>query len=72
MFVEVAVNIPLEKTFIYDVPESFERKIAIGKRVLAPFGRKKMTGYIVGVSSLTEREGVKGILLLVSTGEGPG
>jgi primosomal protein N' (replication factor Y) len=62
MFVEVAVNIPSEKTFIYDVPEAFEDKIAIGKRVLAPFGRKKMTGYIVGVSSLTEREGVKGIL----------
>lgn len=62
MFVEIAVNIPSEKTFSYDVPEAFEKKIAIGKRVAVPFGKKKMTGYIVGVSSRTEREGVKGIL----------
>jgi len=62
MFIEVAVNIPSEKTFIYDVPESFEEKIAIGKRVLAPFGKKKTTGYIVGVSSRTEREGLKQII----------
>ncbi len=62
MFVEIAVNIPSKKTFSYDVPEAFEKKIAIGKRVAVPFGKKKMTGYIVGVSSRTEREGVKGIL----------
>lgn len=62
MFVEVAVNIPSEKTFVYEVPQTLEDKIAAGKRVLAPFGKKKITGYIVSGSSRTEREGVREIL----------
>jgi len=53
MFVTVAVNIPADKTFSYSVPEALERNIAIGKRVLVPFGRRRLTGYIVEKSHLT-------------------
>jgi primosomal protein N' (replication factor Y) len=62
MFVDVAMNIPTDKIFVYHVPQGIEEKIAIGKRVIAPFGKKKMTGYVVAVSSRAEREEVKDIL----------
>lgn len=61
MFVTVAVNIPREKTFSYSVPDALERKIAIGKRVLVPFGRRRLTGYIVEVSHLVSCEDIKEI-----------
>ena len=67
MFVTVAVNIPTEKTFSYSVPDALERKIAIGKRVLVPFGRRRLTGYIVEVSPLTSCEDIKEITEVLDT-----
>ncbi len=61
MFVTIAVNIPTEKTFSYSVPEALKQKIAIGKRVLVPFGKRRLTGYIVEVSHLTSCEDIKEI-----------
>jgi primosomal protein N' (replication factor Y) (superfamily II helicase) len=62
MFVTVAVNIPTEKTFSYSVPESLQQKIAIGKRVLVPFGKRRLTGYIIEVSSFASCEETKDII----------
>ncbi len=47
MFVRVAIQIPSAKTFIYAVPETFVTAVAVGKRVLVPFGKRRVTGYIV-------------------------
>jgi len=47
MFVRVAIQIPSAKTFIYAVPETFVAAVAVGKRVLVPFGKRRVTGYIV-------------------------
>ncbi|NIO04003.1 MAG: primosomal protein N' [Proteobacteria bacterium] len=44
---EVAVSLPLWKTFTYRVPSELEDQIAIGKRVLVPFQRRKITGYVL-------------------------
>ncbi|MEN6321501.1 MAG: primosomal protein N' [Syntrophaceae bacterium] len=61
MFVSVAVNIPSFKTFSYAVPPSLQKEITIGKRVLIPFGKRKLTGYIIDVSDSTSREDIKDI-----------
>jgi primosomal protein N' (replication factor Y) len=61
MFVTVAVNIPSEKTFSYSVPKALQQEIAIGKRVLAPFGKRRLTAYIIEVSHQTSCEDVKEI-----------
>ncbi|HUH67144.1 MAG TPA: primosomal protein N' [Syntrophales bacterium] len=53
MFVTVAVNIPAEKTFTYSVPETLRDEIAVGKRVLVPFGRRRITGYVIESSGVT-------------------
>lgn len=47
MFVRVAVPIPSAQTFTYSLPETFAPAAAIGKRVLVPFGKRRVTGFIV-------------------------
>jgi len=59
MFVNVALNIPSDKTFTYEVPENLEREIDIGKRVFVPFGNKKRTGFIVETLSSCDLPDVK-------------
>jgi primosomal protein N' (replication factor Y) len=45
-YIEVAVALPVHLTFTYSAPESFQASVAVGKRVLVPFGRRRVTGYI--------------------------
>jgi primosomal protein N' (replication factor Y) len=49
MFVKVSIPIPSAKTFTYGVPGNLVSSVAVGKRVLVPFGRKRLTGWIVGM-----------------------
>ncbi len=52
-YVHVAIpNVPKD-TLTYAVPEGLADDVAIGKRVVAPLGRRLTTGYIVGMQ--TER-----------------
>ena len=51
LFVNVALPVPVNKLFTYSVPSELKKDVAVGKRVLVPFGRKEMTGFIVGVST---------------------
>ncbi len=62
MFVTVAVNIPSQKTFSYSVPEPLQTEASTGKRVLIPFGKRRLTGYIIEVSHSTTCEDTKAIL----------
>jgi primosomal protein N' (replication factor Y) (superfamily II helicase) len=45
-FVAVAVPVAVRKTFSYSVPSSLRNSIAIGVRVIVPFGRKFLTGFV--------------------------
>ncbi|MCM0081008.1 primosomal protein N' [Geomonas sp. Red32] len=49
--VEVAIPLPLEGSFHYLLPERLQDQATPGKRVLVPFGRRKLTGYLLGVAS---------------------
>ncbi len=44
--IEVVFNLPLHQNFTYSVPEDLE--ITTGYRVLAPFGSRRLSGYVVG------------------------
>lgn len=59
-FVEVAVPSGVRRTFAYSVPRALGARIAAGMRVLVPFGRKLVTGYVVGELGA---EAVRGIRL---------
>ncbi len=52
--VDVAVPVGVRKTFAYSVPARFRGRIAAGMRVLVPFGRKFVTGYVVGFLDQTQ------------------
>lgn len=56
IIIETAIPLPLEKTFHYRVPPCLADMIDVGKRVLVPFGRRKLTGYIVGRPRSSERD----------------
>ncbi|MDD2336163.1 MAG: primosomal protein N' [Geobacteraceae bacterium] len=46
--IEVAVPLPVDRTFHYSVPEPLRSSVRTGVRVLVPFGRRKVTGYVLG------------------------
>lgn len=48
-FVEVALPLPLRKTFTYLLPSVFEERIKLGSRVVVPFGNRKLIGYVVAL-----------------------
>jgi primosomal protein N' (replication factor Y) len=61
-YIEVAVALPLTTTFTYTVPEELRPFVMPGKRVLVPFGRRRVTGYILQFCGNQGLENVKNIL----------
>ena len=54
MYVDVLVELKakkLDKTFTYNVPSDMIDDIKVGKRVLVPFGRQKLEGFIIGINN---------------------
>jgi len=49
VFAEVVFPVPLERSFHYGVPEPLLARVRPGCRVIAPFGRRTMTGFVVAV-----------------------
>ena len=64
MFVKVAVNVPVHKTFTYRVPEALRKDLATGTGVLVPFGGRRTTGYIIDIINDAPDEAAKDILSL--------
>src|SRR5215813_288779 len=46
-FCNVALPVPLRKTFTYEIPEGMRASVEIGCRVLVPFRRKSLIGVVV-------------------------
>ncbi len=51
MFLHVAVPRPFQDLFTYKCPPELIDQACAGKRVIAPFGRQKITGYIIDTSA---------------------
>jgi primosomal protein N' (replication factor Y) len=60
--IEVAVAIPVFRTFTYSAPESLADDVVVGKRVLVPFGRRRVTGYVLGPGRDVDHKEVKSVL----------
>lgn len=48
-FVEAALPVPIRHTFTYRIPEEVRNAIKIGARMLVPFGKRNLTGYVVAL-----------------------
>ncbi len=58
-YINVVLNLPLNQSFFYRVPADLEARVKIGGRVLVPFRRRNLTGFVVGE---IKRKKVKGDL----------
>ncbi len=48
-FAEVVFGVPINRVFLYKMPEKLKSLSKKGVRVFAPFGRRNLIGYIVGL-----------------------
>ena len=55
-YAEVVFNLPIKEPFTYKIPPEFSGKVQIGMRVLVPFGRRRITGYVVDLTSEWNKE----------------
>ncbi|MCK5554088.1 MAG: hypothetical protein KAJ09_13135, partial [Deltaproteobacteria bacterium] len=46
-FVEVAIGLPVKKTFYYEIPSGFGGRLRLGSRLLVPFRGRSVTGYAI-------------------------
>lgn len=65
MIVEVAINLPLRKSFDYRWPDNITRFPEAGLQVLVPFGNQKKGGVVVGVKEKSDFSILKSVETLV-------
>jgi len=46
---EIVFPIPLDKSFFYKIPDNLQPSAIINRRVIAPFGSRKLTGYCISI-----------------------
>jgi primosomal protein N' (replication factor Y) (superfamily II helicase) len=51
--VEIALKVPLDQTFSYRIPPALREQVGVGQRCQVPFGRRNMTGFVVGLPEET-------------------
>jgi primosomal protein N' (replication factor Y) (superfamily II helicase) len=59
--VRVAVTLPVDETYLYLVPQDLEPGARVGCRVEVPFGKRKVTGYILAHEASTADKDLKEI-----------
>ena len=62
---EVAIALPVSNTYSYGVPEILAGLTTEGKRVLVPFGKRRVTGYVLGPAQNSGSLEIKSILDLL-------
>jgi primosomal protein N' (replication factor Y) len=58
-YAEVALNLPINELFTYEVTEEMQGPVCAGSRVLVPFRNKKVVGVVVRLSEKTDLDSVK-------------
>ena len=63
MFAEVVFPLPFRNTFTYSIPEENEDQVFIGIRVVCPFGKRVLTGFVINVKETADvKEKIKPII----------
>jgi primosomal protein N' (replication factor Y) len=55
-YAEVAFNLPIKEVFTYKIPPEFAGKVQVGMRVFVPFGRRRITGYVVALTGKWDKD----------------
>lgn len=67
LVVEVAVPLPLFNSFYYLIPPDLASKTRPGIRLFVPFGRRKLTGYLLGFAQAEAGQKLKEVLAFLDT-----
>jgi len=62
LIADIAVNISIDKTFHYRVPEEMKDRLVPGSRVLVPFGSRRIEGTVIGFAVEGEVSGLKSVI----------
>lgn len=54
MYCQVVFPLPFRNSFTYSIPEEFIDSVKIGVRVVVPFGKRILTGYVVSLNDKTD------------------
>lgn len=69
MIAQVIVDVAAKQTdriFEYHIPAELEKDVKIGSRVIVPFGRRKVQGFVVGIEEKSQFKGkLKDLLVTV-------
>ena len=49
IYLDVVLNVPINRSFTYSYTPDEKEKAEIGKRVEVPFGNRKLTGFITDI-----------------------
>ena len=60
-YVEIVLDLPIERIFHYSLPEELREKAEVGKRVLIPLGRRKEAGFLLRFVAEPEVKEVKDV-----------
>jgi primosomal protein N' (replication factor Y) len=66
--VTVAIPLPVMATFTYSVPDELAAQAVVGTRVVVPFGRRRLTGFVVSQEGASRPAGVKDVIEVVDVG----
>ena len=72
MIIDVLVEINInkkDKTFSYSVPKELEQEIKLGKRVLVPFGKQTLEGFILKIHNTKPDYELKDIIKVIDKEE---
>ncbi|MEW5909581.1 MAG: hypothetical protein AB1659_07270, partial [Thermodesulfobacteriota bacterium] len=58
-YIEVAVPLPVHRSFVYETGEEFASLDLAGKRVIVPFGKRMIRGYVIGPGDPKESIDIK-------------
>ena len=61
-YIEVAIPLPVYNTYHYGAPAAVTPEPLTGKRVLVPFGQRRITGYVMGTAQVKDPLTIKNIL----------
>ncbi|MCE1165944.1 MAG: primosomal protein N' [Bacteroidetes bacterium] len=64
-FANIALDIPVDSLFTYSIPGYLTDKVETGARVLVPFGKRVLTGFIVSFADECGFENVKDVKSLL-------
>lgn len=65
IYIDVVFGLPIKGPFTYEAPLGLADGVSVGKRVWAPFGNRRLVGYIVGLSDTPKIKKIKCIYSII-------